>query len=181
MSRTYYVCGPMTGRPQFNIPLFNRVTAVLREGGRTVINPAEEDTEDMRRLALESKDGNLQSLETATEETWGDVLSRDVKLIADTITDIVLLPEWEDSAGAKLETTLGLIKKHRFWLWNGHGIFAASATELITKLATALKKGYGYETRRWAQGEGEERPASPADIRAQEQAETYSPIFGNRA
>ncbi|KKL43628.1 hypothetical protein LCGC14_2366920, partial [marine sediment metagenome] len=34
-SLKYYLAGPMSGYPQFNIPLFDQVTAVLRADGYT--------------------------------------------------------------------------------------------------------------------------------------------------
>jgi hypothetical protein len=36
-----YVSGPMTGMPELNFPLFNAVTARLREMGWEVVNPVE--------------------------------------------------------------------------------------------------------------------------------------------
>lgn len=36
-----YLCGPMTGEPQFNYPLFNQTAAEWRKAGYEVFNPAE--------------------------------------------------------------------------------------------------------------------------------------------
>jgi hypothetical protein len=99
-----YVCGPMTGIPQFNFPLFDSVTATLRSLGFTVTSPSELDDPETRAAALASPDGAPGS-GTASDETWGDFLSRDVKLIADGgIQAIVVLEGWEKSRGARLET-----------------------------------------------------------------------------
>jgi hypothetical protein len=36
-----YICGPMSGLPDFNYPAFTRAAQQLRERGLTVFNPAE--------------------------------------------------------------------------------------------------------------------------------------------
>ncbi len=115
---TYYIAGPMSGRPQFNVPLFNGVAAVLRERGLEVINPAELDSPEMQAAALASDDGNLKALEKKTGETWGDVLARDVKVVADVIDAIILLPGWEESRGARLEAFVGLLSGKVFYKWD---------------------------------------------------------------
>lgn len=38
---TLFLCGPMTGLPDYNYPAFNHVAAKLRAAGFTVLNPAE--------------------------------------------------------------------------------------------------------------------------------------------
>jgi nucleoside 2-deoxyribosyltransferase len=100
----YYLAGPMSGRPKFNYPLFDRAAEVLRGQGLTVQSPAEIDGEATREVAMKSEKGDLAEFKRDTNETWGDFLSRDVKMIADTDIDaIVVLPEWEMSKGARLE------------------------------------------------------------------------------
>lgn len=123
---TLYVAGPMTGLPQFNVPLFNEVAAKLRDDGYTVINPAELDSPEMQKQALASPDGNLANLEKLTNETWGDVLARDVKVIADSADAIVCLPGWYKSRGARLEVFVGLLTGKTFWGWSlTNGLIAA--------------------------------------------------------
>ena len=103
-----YLAGPMTGIPQFNFPEFHRVTALLRAQGWVVVSPAEEDMKHagVGDLATNSPDGDASKL----KETWGEILARDVKLIADEgIEAIVFLPNWSKSKGAKLEATVGLL------------------------------------------------------------------------
>lgn len=99
-----YLAGPMTSIPQFNIPEFDRVANELRALGFDIVSPAELDDEETRRISLASPDGALATLETHNK-TWGDFLARDVKLLADEgIQGVVVLPGWERSRGARLET-----------------------------------------------------------------------------
>lgn len=114
----------MTGLPQFNVPLFDAVAAALREQGWTIVSPAELDSEEVRVMALASPDGKLNSNGLIAGETWGDMLARDVKLLADgyapsgpdfnpgqiyAIDAIALLPDWQNSRGARLEAFVGLL------------------------------------------------------------------------
>jgi hypothetical protein len=114
-SMATYVCGPMSGVDQFNIPLFDAVAENLRALGRKVVSPAELDSAEMRKFALQSKTGNMAELTQQLvdagfpRETWGDVLARDVRLIEHEIGAFVLLPNWRKSRGAKLEVFVGLL------------------------------------------------------------------------
>lgn len=104
-----YIAGPMTGYPQFNIPLFDSTAARLREKGYEVVSPAELDDPEIRAISLASPDGKIATLETHGQ-TWGDFLARDVKLIADDgIEAIAVLVGWERSRGARLETFVGFL------------------------------------------------------------------------
>lgn len=101
-----YVAGPMTGRPQFNVPAFHRQATRLRGAGYTVVSPTELDDPAFQAWLMSCKTGR----ETyPSGETWGDFLARDVKVIADRIDAICVLPEWEKSRGAKLEVFVGLL------------------------------------------------------------------------
>ena len=102
-----YLAGPMTGIPQFNIPAFDAAAARLRAEGFDVVSPAELDDPATRAAALASPDGAPGS-GSSNGETWGDFLARDVKLIADGgIEAIAVLPGWDRSRGARLETFVG--------------------------------------------------------------------------
>ena len=114
MSKVYYIAGPMSGIPQFNFPLFDEWTARLRAQGLTVISPAELDDATVREEALASPDGQAGHSVVLAGETWADFLARDVKLIADGVTDIVLLEGWHGSRGARLEAFVGLLCGHEF-------------------------------------------------------------------
>jgi len=105
-----YLAGPMTGIPQFNFPAFDAVAADLREHGYEVVSPAELDDPEDRETALASPDGSMAGGHGATQKTWGDFLARDVKLLADGgIEAIFVLPGWERSRGARLETFVGYL------------------------------------------------------------------------
>jgi hypothetical protein len=107
-----YIAGPMSNLPQFNFPAFYAAAAELRTQGFEVVSPAELDDAEDKGAALLSKDGDPKS----ASRTWGDFLSRDVKLLADTgIEGIVFLPGWHKSKGAKLEAFVGLLQGFKFW------------------------------------------------------------------
>lgn len=113
-----YIAGPMTGLPQFNIPAFDGAATALRAHGYEVVSPAELDNPETRKLALASQDG-AAGTGSANGETWGDLLARDVKLIADSgIEGIVLLYNWHLSRGARLEATVGLLCGLKFALYD---------------------------------------------------------------
>lgn len=102
-----YLAGPMTGLPQFNFPAFDAEATRKRADGHDVISPAELDRPETRAAALASEDGAPGS-GTTSGETWGDFLARDVKLIADGGLECIwVLPDWQRSRGARLETFIG--------------------------------------------------------------------------
>jgi hypothetical protein len=98
----FYLAGPMSGVPQFNFPEFDRVAGVLRDGGYNIVSPAELDDPADRRDALSSAHGDHQDVKG---KQWSDFLARDVVICAmPTCRGAVLLPGWEKSKGAQLET-----------------------------------------------------------------------------
>lgn len=97
-----YIAGPMSGIPQFNYPAFDAAASRLRKEGFDVVSPAEMDSDEVRNIALRSETGNLSEL-APTGETWGDMLAADIKLIADEVDAVFVLPGWENSRGARLE------------------------------------------------------------------------------
>jgi hypothetical protein len=108
-----YLAGPMTGIPQFNFPAFYAGAAALRNAGFDVVSPAEMDKESgVADESMASATGDIKEI----SQTWGDLLARDVKLLADTgIQGIVFLPDWQRSRGAKLEATVGLLCGFSFY------------------------------------------------------------------
>jgi hypothetical protein len=117
----FYIAGPMSGIPHFNVPAFHRAVATLRRKhpDEVYISPADMDTPTMQAYALASEDGDVKDLEEVTRETWGQVLGRDVELVADHVQNMVLLYGWEKSKGARLEATVGLLCGHDFFLYEG--------------------------------------------------------------
>lgn len=110
----WYLAGPMSGIPQFNFPAFFEAGKILREAGHDIVSPAELDDQEDSGSALKSPDGDVSDRVAMGNKTWGDFLSRDVKLIADGVSGIVLLPGWENSRGARLEAFVGVLCKHEF-------------------------------------------------------------------
>jgi len=111
MSKPYYLAGPMTGIPQFNYPAFDSAAKMLRVMGYEIRSPAEMDCDAVRKAAMSSADGSLGSglVDDAGEKhTWGDFLSRDVKLIADECGGIIMLDGWEKSKGARMEVYVAM-------------------------------------------------------------------------
>ena len=80
-----YVSGPMTGIPEFNYPAFADACIRLRAEGHTVISPHEVNPQD------------------GSEHEWAWYMRRDLVALMDADA-IVVLPGWEDSRGALLET-----------------------------------------------------------------------------
>jgi uncharacterized protein DUF4406 len=80
---TCYLAGPMAGYPDHNHPAFHEAAAKLRACGHTIVSPAEY--------------GNL------TQLGWQQVMKRDIHALlwCDTV---IVLPGWEKSRGARLET-----------------------------------------------------------------------------
>jgi hypothetical protein len=106
----WYLAGPMSGIPQYNIPAFDAAAAALRAQGADIVSPAELDDPEIRAASLASPDG----LTAVAGKTWGDFLARDVKLIADQVDGILLMPGWIYSKGARLEAFVGLTTGKRF-------------------------------------------------------------------
>lgn len=102
-----YIAGPMTGLPHFNIPAFDAAAEDLRAKGYEIVSPAELDDPDDRAAAMASPDGSALQYgsDALRKQTWADFLARDVKLLTDGGFDAVfVLPGWDRSRGARLET-----------------------------------------------------------------------------
>jgi len=106
----------MSNYPQFNFPAFMEAANILRSKGYTIISPAELDDDETRERCLASATG----VDYTATNTWGDCLSRDVKLVSDGVDGIIFLPNWEKSRGARLEAFVALLcdKKHYALYWN---------------------------------------------------------------
>jgi hypothetical protein len=92
-------------------------TQDLRGRGLKIVSPAELDNREDFDLAMSSRDGAL----IPGGKTWADFLARDVKLIADEVQGVILMPGWKKSRGAKLEAFISLLCEHKFKTYHGPG------------------------------------------------------------
>ncbi len=100
----------MSGIPAFNVPAFTAAAKKLREKGHTVISPPEADEADGVIGVADSPDGDMAPITAKFGETWGSLIARDKKIIADDgIEAIAVLPGWLTSKGARLEVMLGIM------------------------------------------------------------------------
>lgn len=118
--KVVYVAGPMSGIKQFNFPAFDECARRLRERGHEVISPAELDSPEVRTLAIESDDGSPD----LRLPSWGDMLARDVAIVADRCTALALLPGWSSSRGARLEAYVAILCGHQIYYYDGRYDFA---------------------------------------------------------
>ena len=94
-----YLCGPMSGRPDYNHPAFHVAAAELRAAGYRVTNPAE------------------NGLPPGTP--WLQHMRLDIKNLAD-CDGLATLWNWRQSRGANLEVALaaGLgLPVNAVWAW----------------------------------------------------------------
>lgn len=97
----WYLAGPMSNIPQFNVPAFLAARDDLVSRGYSIQLPADLDDPEIVELLLQS-DGTHSSVPNVP--TWGECLAADVKLIADVVGGVIVLPGWKSSRGARLET-----------------------------------------------------------------------------
>jgi hypothetical protein len=97
--RSAYLAGPMRGYPEYNFPAFHKATAKLRADGWRIDSPAERDEAD-------------QSINHAKDRAgWADHLGLDYFMQFDLAMVCradcaIVLPGWEKSQGARLETAV---------------------------------------------------------------------------
>lgn len=121
----------MTGIPQFNFSAFDVAASTLRAMGYEVVSPAELDTPEDRALALASPDGRIETV----VKSWGQFLARDVLLIADGDADgpidgIFVLPGWDNSRGARLETFVGFLCRKPIYEMRAYALHRLSLLQL---------------------------------------------------
>lgn len=78
--RRVYISGPCSGLPEFNYPAFNREAARLRALGYEVENPAE----------------------NPEQQSWAGYMRLALRQML-TCDEVVLLPGWQHSLGARTE------------------------------------------------------------------------------
>jgi len=129
----FYLAGPMTGYPKFNFPAFHAAAKVLRSKGLEIISPAELDEDgDVAEKAMQCDTGDLK--DAKIKETWGDLLARDVKLIADEVDGIIFMDGWQGSRGARLEAFVGILCDLEFYLYSGGTVHEIDATEVFMEI-----------------------------------------------
>ena len=126
----WYLAGPMSYIPQFNFPFFDKVATALRGQGLEIVSPAELDEPEVREAALASPDGKPNE-RTSGGKTWGDFLSRDLKLVADSVDGVILMRGWLESKGARQEAFTALQCGKQFAYLN-EGIGPTFSVEKMT-------------------------------------------------
>ncbi len=91
-----YISGPMSGMPDFNRAAFHLAWNELHAQGYEAINP-----------------GNIEGDD---DWTWSDWMREDIKWLVD-CQNIVMLPGWEKSRGAKLEKYIAQELGMRVYFW----------------------------------------------------------------
>jgi hypothetical protein len=87
MIRSFDMNGSKSGYKNFNYEAFNEISQILREAGYKVVNPAENGDGDQTR-------------------TWHEYMRDDIELIVDRVDALVVLQDWENSEGAKVEVAV---------------------------------------------------------------------------
>lgn len=124
----------MTGIPQFNFPAFHAAANDLRARGFEIISPAEIDDPVTKAAAMASPDGKMGS-GSPGGQTWGDFLARDVKIVADMVGGVIVLPGWENSRGARLEVFVANLCKHQLMVYDPRGVRSMRSHELQEAIA----------------------------------------------
>lgn len=96
----FYLAGPMTKVHDHNFHEFRRVEALLKADDLCVVSPY-----DLKSQPAPSEGGNPPA---STSPQGLEMLRRDVNIVMDPdCAGIILLPGWEDSFGAGVETFIG--------------------------------------------------------------------------
>lgn len=105
--QTIYLSGAMTGLPELNYPNFNGVARALREAGHTVYNPAEY-----------CRDKRIDVKDFPVKRAFAEYC-RYICLNTDTV---VMLPDWENSNGARAEYFLAKSVGCQIVLWPDYSL-----------------------------------------------------------
>jgi hypothetical protein len=95
-----YLAGPMRNYAEFNFPAFHAAAKRLREAGHEVFSPAERDNDvGFRPSGMAGSDADLAGARFDLRAALG----ADLAWITSTADAVVVLPGWEQSAGARAE------------------------------------------------------------------------------
>src|ERR1700676_639197 len=130
----------MTGIPKFNFPAFTDAARTLRAEGFDIISPAEMDSDAVKAAAATSADGSLDANGKIAGETWGEMLARDVRVIADQADGIVFLPDWHKSRGARLEAFVALLSGKKTFGYFVAGAYGASFRPILADVVRTIIK-----------------------------------------
>lgn len=132
-----YISGPMSGKPYFNIPMFDRAKEILTSKGHRVISPPDEDTPAMRKACLECHTGDWFDLPESitSNSSYGEILGEDIKTILDGahITGLALLPGWGHSKGATMEVLAAALLGKKFYMLNIPEACELSTTRVLVE------------------------------------------------
>lgn len=131
-----YIAGPMSNVPLYNFPAFDEAAAYWRADGHEVSSPA-----DITRGLWWERYGRCYDPATDRAE-WGDpvtceLFARDLAAVC-AADAIVVLPGWQDSRGAKIETAVACALGKRFV---EHGTFDRIALVATTAVVRIAKVG----------------------------------------
>jgi len=101
-----YLAGPMSGKKDFNFPEFHRHAKFLRNSGHVVFSPAEHDESKWGVENFKSETGSNQDVKSGW--TLREALAADCEFICKEADGIAMMPEWENSKGARAEHALAL-------------------------------------------------------------------------
>lgn len=124
-----YVCGPMSGLPEFNYPAFLAAEGVLTEAGYEVLNPARVDEQHW----VEDPDCDCRlNVIDGTKHLWQWYMDRCTPMV-DKAEGLALLPGWQHSKGAKIEVDRALAR----------GLYLASVPTWVARHKMALSGRLG--------------------------------------
>jgi hypothetical protein len=92
-----YIAGPMTGQPNFNADVFDRVKGMLHLLGHDPVSPL--DLNLASGFVSVAHDGTVQQ---DAGYSWGAAMAEDIRALV-RCDAIALLPGWQKSRGASLE------------------------------------------------------------------------------
>lgn len=114
--RQAYIAGPMRGVKEFNFPLFDEVRDYIKALGWTAVSPADHD----RDLGFDwtGAQGTSEEIAAAGADRT-EFIRWDLAIILSPFTtDIVMLPYWWKSQGARLERDVAKQIGLRIWRWD---------------------------------------------------------------